>query len=174
MMDRWGFSFDTDSWAAVHLNWGEKYKIVAMPWEWTFVRRSYLAPDGRQWLHELPAFRVPRDQPPLGTPNVDWWFFNDIPRWKTTLPYRYVRKNGEVQESNATISVEEAEWRRRWFKWLPFPRKVVRSIDVKFDQEVGERVGTWKGGVLGCGYTMRRDETPEECLYRMRDERVFR
>ncbi|MBV8474541.1 MAG: hypothetical protein JO107_10320 [Hyphomicrobiales bacterium] len=174
MMDKWGFSVCTDSWAEIHLNWGAKTKIVAMPWQWAFIRRSTLAPDGRQWIHELAASRIPRDKPPLGTPNVDWWFFKDAPRWTATLPYRYVLKTGEVQERQATIGMEESEWRWRWFKWCPFPRKVVRAIDVTFDEEVGERTGSWKGGVLGCGYTMRRDETPEECLYRMQSERIFR
>jgi hypothetical protein len=172
-MDRWGFSVCTDTWAGVHLNFGSATKIVHMPWAWEFVRRSVLMPDGRSWVHELADYRLRRSDVPIGTPTVDWWRIGDIERWKATLPYRYTLRSGQVQEREATIGVEEMEWRWRWFRWLPFPRMVRRSIDVSFNDEVGERSGSWKGGTIGCGYNMQRDETPEECLRRMENERKF-
>ncbi len=33
--------------------------------------------------------------------------------------------------------------------------------------------GSWKGGVLGCGYEMKPGETPKQTLRRMERERVF-
>jgi hypothetical protein len=39
--------------------------------------------------------------------------------------------------------------------------------------EVGEEAGSWKGGVLGCGYTLLPNETPLQCLRRMEKERKF-
>lgn len=171
--DQWGFSVSTDGWDSVHLHWGQRTKIVHAPWAWSFFRWSYLAKDGRSWLHELDSHRAGRDSIPVGQPQIDWFMHRDLPRWKKTLPYRYVLRSGVVQEREATIGVEEAEWRWRWFKWLAWPRKVRRSIDVTFNDEVGERSGSWKGGTLGCGYTMQHDETPEECLRRMESERKF-
>jgi len=44
------------------------------------------------------------------------------------------------------------------------------SIDVSFDQEVGERAGSWKGGTIGCDTTcFRRD--PRDTIVRMERER---
>jgi hypothetical protein len=174
MMDKWGFSVCSDTWAAVHLNWGAHTKIVHLPWDWTFYRHSILAQDGRSWITDLDNLRSRRDTPPIGSPaQVDWFRFADLPHWSKEFPYRYVMRSGEVQERVATISVEEREWRWRWFAWLPFPRRVQRSIDVRFSDEVGERTGSWKGGCVGCGYTLLPDETPEECLRRMELERKF-
>lgn len=84
-------------------------------------------------------------------------------------PYRYVLRSGEVQERVATIKAESRLWVR---PWIPF-RRLSRSIDIEFDKDVGERSGSWKGGVLGCGYEMRRGETPLDTLRRMERERVF-
>lgn len=89
---------------------------------------------------------------------------------KQSYPYRYLLSCGEVQERIATINAESRLWIR---PWIPF-RKLSRSINVEFDKEVGERSGSWKGGVLGCGYEMKRGETPQETLRRMERERVFR
>ena len=83
--------------------------------------------------------------------------------------YRYVLRSGEVQECLATIRAESRLWVR---PWLPF-RRLSRYINIEFDKEVGERTGSWKGGVLGCGYEMRRGETPLDTLRRMERERVF-
>lgn len=84
--------------------------------------------------------------------------------------YTYVRKNGEVQKRLATVHVTRMAW---GFLWLPLPLKKRTSINVDFDGEVGEGTGSWKGGTLGCGYTMRAEETAMETLRRMERERKF-
>lgn len=84
-------------------------------------------------------------------------------------PYRYVLRSGEAQDRIATIKAESRLWLR---PWPPF-RRLSRYIDIEFDREVGERSGSWKGGVLGCSYEMRRNETPVDALRRMERERVF-
>jgi hypothetical protein len=176
MSDSWGFSLDKDTMSCVHLHWGAKTKIVHFPWAWEFYRHSILAADGRSWISELASLRAKRDEPPIGLPANDqnrWFFISELPRWRVELPYRYVLHSGEVQERIATVSVDERECRWRWFMWLPFPRRVIRSIDVEFNGEVGERAGSWKGGCVGCGYNLLPDETPEECLRRMERERKF-
>lgn len=86
-----------------------------------------------------------------------------------THPYRYTLRDGTVQERTATIYVEARAW---WRPWPPFYRPR-RSINVDFSGEVGERTGSWKGGVLGCGYDMKRGETPLQTLRRMERERRF-
>jgi len=99
-----------------------------------------------------------------------WRFYaKDIISPSETHPYRYILKSGEVQERTATIQAERYEWHRPWLPW----RKVRRYIDVQFSGEVGERTGSWKGGTVGCGYELKRGETPFECLRRMESERKF-
>lgn len=167
MLDSWGFSlFDS----ALHLKWGERTKIVHLPWSLDWVRTSYLMHDGRSWLHET----SPRMKPPLGTPVERQHFFHrELPLWRAEYPYRYVLRSGEVQERTATVTVDEMEWRRRGWRWLRLGRLVRRTIDVNFSDEVGERSGSWKGGTVGCSYELRPDETPHECLLRMERDRKF-
>lgn len=86
-----------------------------------------------------------------------------------THPYTYIRRNGEVQNRTATIKVETRLWTRPWL-----PHKLFRRcIDVVFNDEVGERSGSWKGGTIGCGYEMLVGETPLQTLRRMEKERKF-
>lgn len=87
-----------------------------------------------------------------------------------TYPYRYVRKNGEIQDVNATIYVDRITHRMKWF---PFIKKSWTGIDVRFNKEVGDGVDSWKGGCTGCSYNLLETETPEQCLRRMEIERKF-
>lgn len=88
---------------------------------------------------------------------------------KLKAPYRYTLRSGRVQERTATYQHSQSLHTRPWIPW----RMLTDSIDVDFDGEVGEREGSWKGGTLGCGYVMKRGETPTECLRRMERERQF-
>jgi hypothetical protein len=91
-------------------------------------------------------------------------------KWQET--HKYTDKiDGEVV--NATISVEEREWRPLWFQWTNLFAKKRRTISIDFDKEVGKQKGSWKGGCVGCGYDLKSDETPVECLRRMEIERKF-
>lgn len=83
--------------------------------------------------------------------------------------YTYVLRSGEAQTRTATIQVESRLWTRPWLPW----RRLSRYIDVTFSDEVGERSGSWKGGVLGCSHDMRPGETALDTLRRMERERVF-
>lgn len=164
MWDSYGFSWQNGAnWGFfrdLHLNWGNKCKIVHMPWAMEWYRTSYLLAD-QTWYHEITrgrknhigVFDRMRDR-------------EQLPLWKETHDYTYCLKNGKKQFRKATIKVEEREWRRRWLMWLPLFRQVRRSIDIAFDDEVGERSGSWKGGVLGTGCELLPTETPWECLQR--------
>jgi hypothetical protein len=83
-----------------------------------------------------------------------------------THPYRYTLRSGEVQERTATIYEESRLWTRYWL-----PRRLYkRSINIEFNDEVGEKTGSWKGGVLGTGFTMKQGETALQCLRRFERE----
>lgn len=86
--------------------------------------------------------------------------------------YEYRLKNGEIQNRKASVFVVRMTWRARWYPIIPI-KKTLTSIDVAFDDELGEGTGSWKGGTIGCGWDMEPGETPVETLRRMEKERVF-
>jgi hypothetical protein len=102
--------------------------------------------------------------------NIEPWEFRKDGAYVETLPYRYVLKSGVVQERTATCSIEKRKWHRKWFPFLIMERTV---IDIKFNDEVGERSGSWKGGITGCSYDMLPNESIKDCLKRMEIERKF-
>jgi hypothetical protein len=140
----------------IHFNWRSKCKIFNLPWDWTHVRHQVW--NGK----ELVAPAKDEYHPPYSDGRI-----------VEVHPYRYVLKNGTVQDRTATIYGDEREWRWRWFTWLPWPNKISRCIDVAFSDEVGERTGSWKGGTIGCGYEWRNGESMLESLRRMEAERKF-
>jgi hypothetical protein len=182
----WGFTWP---WArgyqgSIYLKWGNAGTVIQMPWAWKHYRTDILqrycssvAPiefpvkkfplcwyrQGGLLLHTLGISPLTIGISPLT---------KGIP-WEAKYPYKYVRKSGQVQERVATVRVEEREWRCRWLMWSPWPSNIVRSIDVSFNEEVGEGTGSWKGGCVGCGYDMLAGETPEDTLRRMERERKF-
>lgn len=154
VMEAWGASsFD----GAVHISWGPWTKVLRLPWrDWTQTAHDVLRADG-SWAPFVGSWE--RDKEPDG-------------RHNETHPYRYLLRSGEKQERTATIYVERRRRKLRWLRWLPLARTRY-AIDVAFNDEVGERTGSWKGGTIGCGYELRPDETPRECLQRMESERRF-
>lgn len=91
-------------------------------------------------------------------------------RYIETHPYTYHLKSGVVQERKATIYKESRRWHRKWFPWLKLTRT---AINIDFDDEVGERSGSWKGGTTGCGYDVIDGESMVTTLRRMERERKF-
>jgi hypothetical protein len=100
----------------------------------------------------------------------DSWDFRQDGALTETHKYTYTLKSGKVQEVDATCTVEQRVWHR---KWLPFLKLKHKCIDISFSNEVGERSGSWKGGVTGTSYEMLPNETIEQCLRRMEHERKF-
>jgi hypothetical protein len=168
MMASYGFSWTFDKYNMgrdIHFNWGYRYKIIHMPWDYTHIRHDVLMANN-EWRRVAKGHF--NDKGDEGRP----WNWTD--KFQETHDYTYHLRNGEVQNRKATIGVEEREWRQKWLKWCPWFAKVSRTIDVRFDQEVGERTGSWKGGCTGCGYDLRKGESPLACLRRMEAERKFK
>ena len=136
-----------------------------MPWALTWVRTSTYMNVGNEWFNETPKNRLKWNGTEIGS--YDWLNEN---KWKETYPYLDKYDNTTV---NATISVSEGEWRPRGLKWTRLFSMTIRNIKVEFDQEVGNRKGSWKGGAMGCGYDLLEGESPFECLQRMEKEKTF-
>lgn len=138
--------------------WVRGVSFSINPFEWKFMRHEVRMADGYWAL--MPGHKLGESQ-------------SDPAPEILTYPYRYVLKKGTIRNRTATVSVERRAWRPRCMRWTALFEKVRTVIDVNFDAEVGERSGSWKGGCLGCGYELRANETPEQCLRRMERDRKF-
>lgn len=142
-----------------NFNGGNKSKGWSFPFvEQEWIRTSILLKDD-SWEHETKCGRK------------QFWK-DDWKNKQKSWTYNYVDSyDGEIIPT--TIYVEEREWRPKWLTWTKLFAKTKRSIDVHFSKEVGEKKGSWKGGCLGCGYEMLKNESPLDCFKRMEKERVF-
>lgn len=168
MMESWGVYYSE---RALVLCWGKRSKFIYMPWMYTQVRHDVQRADG-SWVPYVGSWeegplRVVNDRgATMGGKEPDG-------RHLEEHPYHYRLRSGEVQERIATVYVERREHRWRGFKWLPWPRLRRQSIQVEFSGEVGERTGSWKGGVIGTGCDMRPGERAVDTLRRMERERKY-
>ena len=89
--------------------------------------------------------------------------------------------SGKSLEALAEVLCSE-EWQQYWTQHTGanyYPsQKVVNKVLKKHHVlrgrgAPGERNGSWKGGVLGCGWDMLKGETPLDTLRRMERERRF-
>lgn len=136
------------------------------------------------WTWDLPFFSYTFDGHWIQNKNREWvqmenryrdgfpdaYEFRKSGAYVEVLPYTYFLKNGKIQIRTATCTIEKRKWHRKWF---PFFTKHSQVIDIEFNDEVGERSGSWKGGTIGCSYEMLPDDTIATCLRRMESEREF-
>ena len=160
---RWGinYNFQSDLVHIIFFYWGNYSKLFTLPTEYQWIRTSVLLKDNT-WDHETKG-------------NRKEYYKNE---WKDkiyseTFDYTYILKNGNKQNSKATIKVEEREWRRSFLKWTKKFALIRKSIEIDFDTPIGEGVHSYKGGVYGTGYNMLPNETPLQTLRRMEKERKF-
>lgn len=159
----WGFDFDGFGISKnLTLNWGKRTKYWDLPFfSWVFVRSELL-----RFRNQTVVCRTDNTGGELS-------HFTKMEGVKkensVTLPYRYENMDGEVQEVQATVHVEQ--WLRRR-KWTPFVW-TQKCIDVRFSDGVGSERGSWKGGCTGCSYELKKNENPIQCLRRMERERRF-
>ena len=151
---QWGFSSYDD---AIYFHWNEIVKVWGLPWFSSVHQRHEVRRADGKWVPYVGCWE---DKEPDG-------------REEFYFPYQYKLKRGEVQNRTATVYVDRMAWRPKGFTWTGLFENVRQSISVAFDDEVGERTGSWKGGTVGCGYEMLPSETPEQTLRRMERERVF-
>jgi hypothetical protein len=129
---------------------------------------------GRSRYHDWPGtiFTVAYEQQMLDGSWRDVFDRTDKP-YSETHPYTYVLRSGEVQNRKATITKRRHVLNRRWLKRFGWPNTIRESINIKFDGEVGECTGSWKGGTIGCSYDLRAGEVILEALRRMEGEKKF-
>ena len=72
---------------------------------------------------------------------------------------------------NAETHVSERQWKKGEgaFKWLSLimKDKVVRQLEVRYSEAVGQEKNSWKGGTLSCSITMGEGENHEAAFKRL-------
>lgn len=175
----------------IHLCYAPKSKFRewedSNSWGWYFMdRRSFNLCYGRKrWVFDLPFVTTVFHRHEILSPNreVAWTRPNTKGRWSEimdkereakkphirTFPFRYVRKNGDVQERTVSV-IFERTYRR--YKWTPFCA-VETYMEYEFNREVGEGVDEWKGGVIASAIKAQPRETLEQCVKRLETTRKF-
>lgn len=125
-----------------------------LPWgEWRFVRFSLYGLNGEHFWTQAGDGRGARN-------------WDEQSAQEKLVPkhvFQFLDYDGERIE--ATTHIEEREWKRgeKWCKWLSlfYAPKVRRSLDIEFSKEVGDRKGSWKGGIMGTGIDLLPGELHE-------------
>lgn len=137
-------------------------KVYWLPWcNWRFIRHSWYGPTGQhiETLWETTSKEVRAAQ----------W------QWRHEFEEGLVKTCFEVQDEDGTrviasTHIEEREWRfgTGLFAWLSLFRKpkIIRSLDIRFDSEVGPEKGSWKGGLVGTSIDMLPGELHEAAFRR--------
>jgi hypothetical protein len=175
----WVYLFDkvmesnsTDPWYASHHSWD-------FPWQLDWRSTEILKHKAKEVAEvSLPVWSETKSGNAANRKIGKDWFVTHKDREAAeklaseTYPYTYTLKSGELQLREATVHVVRMNWKARWWPLIPLTKSRT-SIDIKFNQEVGERTGSWKGGCTGCGWDMLNGETPLDSLRRMERERKF-
>ena len=164
--------------ARVRLGFGLITLAFSFPWRW-------VVPDDYQCSGPTYGFSFFQDglhlhwgkchgkrSDPMKVIQMPWGWrhrLHELLSGPVDAPYTYTLRSGEVQQRTASMNIERRVWTRPWF---PYKRER-QYININFSEEVGERSGSWKGGVLGCSYDMLPNETPLAALRRMEQERKF-
>lgn len=83
---------------------------------------------------------------------------------KLQIPFVYTLRNGDEQFRIATCYKERRRWHRKWFRFLPAAITEYK-VNISFSDEVGERSGSWKGGVTGTSASLEYPEEPMETAF---------
>lgn len=150
----------------------DKWWTLDMPWQWEIVRHDLLLPDGTVYESNRWNWLGKR----IGN-HYQWyeiltgWSDENVEKDLLDLCTRVVEldhytKDGRRQQAKITLKGEEREWRLKWFKWLPYPNKTLRVVDCSSDIELGERAGSWKGGMMGWSIPWEKNESMKSTFYR--------
>lgn len=164
-----GFNFAGEG--TLHVRWGRqthssnttRSRCFFLPWaNWRHVRLSYYEPNHAHFWTEPERDR----SKPIDFDSPEYW--SNAKDRCPSVTFDFYDYDGERIKAQCVI--EEREWRfgTGWFKWLSLfiPRKIRRSLDIKFSAETGKRKGSWKGGTIGHGIDMSAGESPESAFRR--------
>jgi len=136
--------------------------IARAPWDWVTYRRSVMTPAGAvayEHVYEAKA-----------GPNLYQEWMKDVDHRNSVVrvyDFTYYPRsfNVAIQKRMITCHGEEWEQRMRWLRFLPWPRRVWRTISVQFSQPTGERAERG-GGVMTMTIPWGKGESFDQVLHR--------
>lgn len=157
MAETWGVStFER----TLRFDWGKSWSrtFELNPFRWNSYVSERLRLDG-EWDSTAPW---------LNEGGVIEWYQEDHPYLVTSEPiYRtdgpHAGFSVETWQAEATCYVHRTTRRRRWLPWW---KKVEFYVDVRLDEEIGPRKGSWKGGTVGFCETMLPGDRIADVLQR--------
>jgi hypothetical protein len=143
---------------------GKETKSLDAPWQREIIRMDLLKPNGS--LFHRNTYKNDRKN----GEHVHWYELeksNDISNGLCEIvQLSHTLKDGTIQERTVTLKGEEREWRMKWFMWLPFQKFIKRECDFTFSEEIGERSGSWKGGLMATSTEWKHGESLTESFMR--------
>jgi len=162
---------------SIYLFWKDWNKCIYMPWNYECHHTIIEGKDGKRYVRFCDEYRKRNrrakkyNAKPL--PIKDHWDYYRSKDFSWEAPYEYTTKSGEHQKTIAFYHIEDSEWRPRWFRWCSLFKRTRRTLDIELMDEMGERVGSWKGGVTGFGRRINSGEDPHEAFQRIMKTEVL-
>ncbi len=128
-------------------NFGRKYFMVDMPWNWTWIKTEYRQKDGSWIVSNKQKNRV----------FSDFELTNPLTAGECA-DFLYKTKYNETYEVKAYFQERKSEWRWKWFQWFKFISLKKHSIDVHYVDNKN------RISMLGTSYDIKKGETPIETL----------
>lgn len=183
----YGFTFLSNS---IHINYGiqpmswtagdpensDHTKVIWYPWNYKHHRTEVFSLDGSQrWddtnnklgEKESPWEAFRKLQYIVKDKETSWNCYKDFPH---IFRYEIYVDKYDGKKIEARYHIVEREWRR--FK-LPFLKTIRRTLEIDFKEDVGPRKRSWKGGTIGMGFDMKKNESHEQAWKRFFNEYRF-
>ena len=143
---KYGFTiYNEQGISELNMYWGMHRKTYEFPWSIQFYKHTVMK-DGSM-VEQGSHFSGKHIEPDI-----------------VKLPFRYIRKDGLVQQAVAHCFIEQREWRRKWLKFTTLFNRINRTVDIEFKdesgnyKEIGNSSNNWKGGTIGCSCPMTDEE----------------
>jgi len=160
------YGIQPGSWSRNDPENSDHSKVYFWPWHPSIVRWDLLLPNGD--VYHRNTYPLKKGQSQIGWYDV----FNVLKQSSVEVEaVRFVKlthytKDGTEQIAIIKLTGTEREWRPRWTSWLPFFKIVQRCVECDSDVELGEKAGSWKGGLMGWSCEWKHDETMEQAFWR--------
>lgn len=151
--------------------WKKWNKTVYMPWDYISHHNIIEGRDGQRYIDFQDEYKKRRrrakqyNAKPL--PVDSCWDYYRSEKFSWEAPYEYTTKDGANQRTMALYHIEDREWRPRWLIWCKLFSRNQRVLEIELMDEMGEDVGTWKGGTVAFGKTIGPKEDPHEAYQRI-------
>jgi hypothetical protein len=161
------YGIQPGSWSRDDKKNSDHTKILNYPWNYTIVRHDLLYPNGNVYHRNL--YKRGRS---VGKRKA--WY--EVQEEKSECAVRVAEiinlthetKDGRKQEAKITLRGEEREWRRfgQYISWWSFGKKICRVVDFESNIELGEKAGSWKGGLVGTSCKWLPNDNMEQAFWR--------